>query len=111
MNETEINIATPRTDEAIYEEDAGYNGGGIVEVVSPEFARSLELENAQLAAQCSELIEELAESRKDGARLDLLLRDVEDLHIQRYARLGASTYIITTREDIDFALSEGFHYR
>jgi hypothetical protein len=37
---------TPRTNAAIVEEDTGYNG--IVQTVSPDFARELERENAKL---------------------------------------------------------------
>lgn len=44
---------TPRTDAAIYEEDTGLNG--MVKVVSPEFARGLEIELAAANAKIKEL--------------------------------------------------------
>lgn len=54
---------TPLTNAAIYEEDTGHNG--MVKVVSPDFARSLERRLSALEGEAIEL-------RKDKARLDWL---------------------------------------
>ena len=60
---------TPRTDEAtIPYYDAEQRG-----CVPIDFAEKLERENDQLAKQCVVFVEEIAELRKDKARIDYLV--------------------------------------
>lgn len=80
---------TPLTDEAIYEEDTGYNG--MVRVVSPDFARDLERqlrtaerERDRLHRECENALNvamrlqvQLDEASKDVARMSYLESRVE----------------------------------
>lgn len=73
--------ATPRTDAAIYEEDTGHNG--MVAVVSPDFARTLERElikqtvsHAQTVGIISTAIRERDEARARIAEVETAHRDL-----------------------------------